>query len=689
MPSGGALFLSCTLGPNKPASFSAYMAPLTTALHEPPATARGETYAVVRAAPSEIDKLIGYPLPAAAEHALSARHANATLLGKAARDAAIELEWAYEVNTNGQRAFTEAIELTDTALVRLEIDGACELTLSWEHISTTWIFRDSETPLAWSATLLRLVPDMGAELGAGGTPTAPSATTSSSSSSSSSFSPPPPPLPQPASPTTLSPQPPLPPQLATGTTGVTRPHWSPHRSSPLARPAQYDAPDTAPVLASSPSASTPPANPAPAQHDALDQAPTPPSASSPPPPPPTTAGAQYDALMQKAMDEALAKALAGATLTKPAFVNVAPVLAEAPASAPASAAPHGATAPITPPITPPTTPSRAAPAPDTAPSPGTVTSVERTTGAVAGASVEDRGASLVASLRVDAESAVADDGEGEAPRTGFRTRMPPPSPSPSNENVRDMPSSLRLPMAQEDEEDEDDEDEDVEEDEEDEDLSQITRHPSLGADGGDGSLRYSTSAEWALIEQGKLNGVPATTLDAREWALIEPTEAPNTTRSLPGAAPPPDPEEEASEAEAEAQRAQAWASMGVPVIFDCASARLGTCSSAVTAVTASAALAATGVAGGGAHDGAPEYVGEGPLPTSALKLLDELNLAKYKKKFRHEDLTEVSMFLAMLEVGAHGAADLRAILREVGMSLGHREKVLLALTTRPAPTTVL
>ncbi|KOO33767.1 hypothetical protein Ctob_014460 [Chrysochromulina tobinii] len=123
VPSGGALFLSCTLGPNKPASFSAYMAPLTTALHEPPATARGETYAVVRAAPSEIDKLIGYPLPAAAEHALSARHANATLLGKAARDAAIELEWAYEVNTNGQRAFTEAIELTDTALVRLEIDG--------------------------------------------------------------------------------------------------------------------------------------------------------------------------------------------------------------------------------------------------------------------------------------------------------------------------------------------------------------------------------------------------------------------------------------------------------------------------------------------------------------------------------------------------------------------------------------
>jgi hypothetical protein len=241
-------------------------------------------------------------------------------------------------------------------------------------------------------------------------------------------------------------------------------------------------------------------------------------------------------------------------------------------------------------------------------------------------------------------------------------------------------------MAQEDE-DEEDEDEDDEDEEDEEDLSQITRHPSLGADGGDGgdgSLRYSTSAEWALIEQGKLNGVPATTLDARE-----PTEAPNTTRSLPGAAPPPDPEEEASEAEAEAQRAQAWASMGVPVIFDCASARLGTCSSAVTAVTAAAALAATGVAGGGAHDGAPEYVGEGPLPTSALKLLDELNLAKYKKKFRHEDLTEVSMFLAMLEVGAHGAADLRAILREVGMSLGHREKVLLALTTRPAPTTVL
>ena len=78
-----------------------------------------------------------------------------------------------------------------------------------------------------------------------------------------------------------------------------------------------------------------------------------------------------------------------------------------------------------------------------------------------------------------------------------------------------------------------------------------------------------------------------------------------------------------------------------------------------------------------------------PVTPAVLKLLDELNLAKYKKKFRHEDLTEVSMFLAMLEVGANGTADLRAILREVGMSLGHREKVLLALTTRPPPITVL
>jgi hypothetical protein len=41
-----------------------------------------------------------------------------------------------------------------------------------------------------------------------------------------------------------------------------------------------------------------------------------------------------------------------------------------------------------------------------------------------------------------------------------------------------------------------------------------------------------------------------------------------------------------------------------------------------------------------------------------------------------------------LDIHRLEAADLRAILREVGMSLGHREKVLLALTTRPAPTTV-
>ena len=71
-----------------------------------------------------------------------------------------------------------------------------------------------------------------------------------------------------------------------------------------------------------------------------------------------------------------------------------------------------------------------------------------------------------------------------------------------------------------------------------------------------------------------------------------------------------------------------------------------------------------------------------PLPTSALVLLEELGLAKYHKSFLREDLTETSMFTAMLHLDS-GPNDLRAILREVGVSVGHRERLLLALTTRP------
>jgi hypothetical protein len=73
-----------------------------------------------------------------------------------------------------------------------------------------------------------------------------------------------------------------------------------------------------------------------------------------------------------------------------------------------------------------------------------------------------------------------------------------------------------------------------------------------------------------------------------------------------------------------------------------------------------------------------------PLPASALELLGELGLAKYARRFSKEDLVETSMFVAMLGV-PEGATDLRAILKEVGMTVGHRERLLLALTTRPLP----
>ena len=74
----------------------------------------------------------------------------------------------------------------------------------------------------------------------------------------------------------------------------------------------------------------------------------------------------------------------------------------------------------------------------------------------------------------------------------------------------------------------------------------------------------------------------------------------------------------------------------------------------------------------------------GPLPLSALSLLDELGLGKYKQRFLSEDLTETTMFTAMVQ-SREGAQDLRAILKEVGLSIGHSQRVLTALTTRPPP----
>ena len=47
-------------------------------------------------------------------------------------------------------------------------------------------------------------------------------------------------------------------------------------------------------------------------------------------------------------------------------------------------------------------------------------------------------------------------------------------------------------------------------------------------------------------------------------------------------------------------------------------------------------------------------------------------------RFVAEDLTETAMLLAIIEL-PDGKADLRAVLSDLGMSVGHREKLLLAL----------
>ena len=68
-----------------------------------------------------------------------------------------------------------------------------------------------------------------------------------------------------------------------------------------------------------------------------------------------------------------------------------------------------------------------------------------------------------------------------------------------------------------------------------------------------------------------------------------------------------------------------------------------------------------------------------PLPASALSLLDELGLGKYKKRFSREDVTETAMLLSTLRL-PQGPQDLRVILTELGMSVGHREKLILAVS---------
>ena len=101
---------------------------------------------------------------------------------------------------------------------------------------------------------------------------------------------------------------------------------------------------------------------------------------------------------------------------------------------------------------------------------------------------------------------------------------------------------------------------------------------------------------------------------------------------------------------------------------------MATCSSpAVTAAASPATPSSQALAAA-----MPFVMPRTPLPSSALELLDELGLGKYRKRFVREDLTEVAMFTAMLRLGEGGASDLRAILREVGMTLGHRERLLLA-----------
>ena len=69
------------------------------------------------------------------------------------------------------------------------------------------------------------------------------------------------------------------------------------------------------------------------------------------------------------------------------------------------------------------------------------------------------------------------------------------------------------------------------------------------------------------------------------------------------------------------------------------------------------------------------------LPACIFELLEQMRMGKYKSRFAAEDVSETSMLCGMLEL-PEGAADLRFMLCELGMSVGHRERLVLTITRR-------
>ena len=72
------------------------------------------------------------------------------------------------------------------------------------------------------------------------------------------------------------------------------------------------------------------------------------------------------------------------------------------------------------------------------------------------------------------------------------------------------------------------------------------------------------------------------------------------------------------------------------------------------------------------------------LPSSSPELLESLGLSKYAARFVAEDLTETAMLLAIIEL-PDGKADLRAVLSDLGMSVGHRAPPRIARRRRVRP----
>ena len=231
----------------------------------------------------------------------------------------------------------------------------------------------------------------------------------------------------------------------------------------------------------------------------------------------------------------------------------------------------------------------------------------------------------------------------------------------------------------------------------------IKREKELWAEVKERAKAADQAADAAILDAAKKTGAALSRGATHAAALIRSASLSGTTGQVEVAkatatrkAPALEPEGEASGNEGDEDTAKTtatsgWASVRKDVLpgdkpdfLNLVTATAGTQQQRAAAAIAMGSALGSAQAGITTSSGKPFEMPDTPLPVSVLDLLVELNLGKYRQRFEKEDLTEVATLLTMLKSGEAGADDLRNTLREAGMTLGHRERVVLALTTRPS-----